>query len=450
MRILILNYEFPPIGAGGGKASQKIAETLVEMGHVVQVVTARPTQLYQFFGNLLLLSGVGFWVYLAYFKICCDEDISNHGFTILGTLLLLIGFILRNTALTWELTSPIRGLKPLEFINGVEVRRVPVSRKRHDVATIWEMATFVGSATWFCLNNIREFRPDVIHIFFAIPDGPIGWLLKRTHKMPYIISLRGADVPSDEVKRFAKAYKLLRPVVAGLFRDADAVVSVSNGLRSHALELAPDIPIEVVTNAIDLSRFTPPLQQVQREAIRIIYVGRLVASKSPETLIRAAALLKTMEVEPFQLQLIGEGEQRSRLEKMVLEHNLAREIIFSGWIGPPDLIDYYRQADIFITATIWEGMPNTVLEAMATGLPVVSTRAPGLDQLVVEGQNGYLVEAGDVQTMADRLRRLINNPYERGRMGRESRKIAEREFSWEYITAQYVDIYERVRRKCED
>jgi glycosyltransferase involved in cell wall biosynthesis len=95
-------------------------------------------------------------------------------------------------------------------------------------------------------------------------------------------------------------------------------------------------------------------------------------------------------------------------------------------------------------------MPNTVLEAMATGLPVVGTRAPGLDQLVSEGKNGYLVEPGDVQTLADRLQRLVNNAYERQRMGHESRRIAEREFSWEHISAQYVEVYERVRRKGGD
>ena len=446
MRILILNYEFPPIGAGGGKASQKIAETLVEMGHTVRVVTARPTQLYGLSGNLLLLAGVGFWIYLAYIKINFGKDLSDHGFTILGTLLLLIGFILRHTALTWELTSPVRGLKPLEFINGVEIRRVPVSRRRQDHATVWEMGTFVASAAWYCLRGVSEFKPEVVHVFFALPDGPLGWLLKRTHRLPYIISLRGADVPSDEVKRFATAYKILRPVVSGLLRDADAVVAVSNGLRAQAHQIGSDVPIEVITNAIDLSQFRPPLQRARRETTRLLYVGRLVASKSPEILIEALAILQRLAVEPFELELVGEGDRRSFLEKLVLDHNLTRQVIFAGWVEHADLLDHYQQADIFVTATTWEGMPNTVLEAMAAGLPIVGTCAPGLDQLVFEGRNGYLVPLGDAEALADRLRRLINNAYERRRMGRESRKTAERQFSWEYITAQYMDIYERVRR----
>jgi glycosyltransferase involved in cell wall biosynthesis len=151
-----------------------------------------------------------------------------------------------------------------------------------------------------------------------------------------------------------------------------------------------------------------------------------------------------MEVQPFVLEFTGEGTQRPLLEQMIIERNLSKQVTFSGWVGHPDLIEHYHRADIFVTATTWEGMPNTVIEAMACGLPVVGTQAPGMDQLVDEGKNGYLVPVKDAAALADRIRRLINNPYERRRMGRESRKIAERQFSWDFITKQYVEIYGRV------
>ena len=443
MNILIVNYEFPPIGAGGGKASQKIAEQLVETGHTVRVITSRPTQLYSIIGNLSLLAGIFFWIYLAYIKINFNKDISDHGFTLLGTLLLLIGFILRNTALTWELLNPIRGLKALEFINGVEIRRVPVARRRQDYSSILEMGTFVLSAMWYVVRTVHDFKPDVVHIFFAIPDGPIGWVLKRTHKLPYIISLRGADVPTDEVKRFALAYKFLRPAFNGLLKDADAVVSVSNGLRQHA-QMNVSVPIEVISNAIDLGVFAPALDKQETEMTRLLYVGRLVASKSPMTLIETIIHLKEMDTKPFVLELVGEGEQRSLLEQMVIENKLSRYVIFSGWVGHPDLIQYYQQADIFVTTTIWEGMPNTVLEAMACGLPIVGTQAHGMNQLVFDQRNGYLVPTYAPALLAKRLKHLINTPQERIRMGKESRKIVQSQFSWEFITAQYTQIYEKI------
>ncbi len=445
MRILIINYEFPPIGAGGGKASQKIAASLVDMGHTVRVITSRPTQLYTLWGNLLLLAGSAFWIYLLYAKFAFDEDISDHGFTILGTLLLLTGFILRHTGLTWELVNPIRGLKPLEFVEGVEVRRVPVLRQRQDYCSTFEMATFVASGTLHSLLQVSEFKPDVVHIFFGIPDGPIGWALKRAHGLPYLISLRGADVPSDEVQRFARHYQLLRPLVRGLWRDADAVVAVSNGLRDFAYQTTPDLPIEVIPNAIELSVFTPPLQRNGDAPTRLLFVGRFNAFKSVETLVEAAARLKEMGVTSFELQLVGEGSRRANVERLIIEKGLTRQVQLLGWVERDAIVERYRQADIFVTATTWEGMPNTVLEGMACGLPVVATRASGLDELVKEGVNGHLVDINDAGTLAKRIADLINNPNERRRMGKESRKIAEREFAWDYIAEQYVEIYERIR-----
>lgn len=444
MRILIVNYEFPPIGAGGGQASQKIAECLVEMGHTVRVVTSRPTQLYTLMGTVSLFLGMGFWVYLAYAKLTWGEDISDHGFTLLGTLLLLTGFILRATGLIWELVMPIRGLKRVEFIEGVEVHRVPVMRQRQDYCSTLEMATFLLSGAWYSLWQVRESRPDVVHIFFGIPDGPIGWLLKRVSGLPYIISLRGADVPSDEVKRFAKQYKVLRPFIRWLWHDADALVAVSNGLRCYAKETAPDLPIQVIPNAIDLSTFTPALQRESDGLVRLLYVGRFNTFKNVETLVEAAGKLSQMEVGEFELRLVGEGERRPILERLVSELGLTRQVQFVGWVPRQQVADQYRSADIFATATTWEGMPNTVLEAMACGLPVVGTQASGLQELVRQGVNGYLVPMKNPDALAEALARLIDNGYERRRMGRESRKLAEREFAWEYIAEQYVEVYRKV------
>jgi glycosyltransferase involved in cell wall biosynthesis len=444
MRILIINYEFPPIGAGGGKASQKIAGCLVEMGHTVRVITSRPTQLYTFFGNICLLLGFGFWIYLIYAKFAYSEDLSDHGFTLLGSLLLLTGFILRSTGLIWELTNPIRGLKAMEFIDGVEVQRIPVLRQRQEYCSTFEMATFVLSGLWHSFFQAPKFKPDVVHIFFGIPDGPLGWALKRAYGLPYLISLRGADVPSDEVKRFTKHYQLLRPFIRWLWRDADAVVAVSNGLREYASETMPDLPIEVIPNAIELSLFTPPRQRNHEGPVRLIFVGRLNAFKNVEMLLEVAGHLKERGVDNFELQLIGEGEQRANLERLAVEKALTRQVRFLGWVDRPALVEFYRQADLFVTATTWEGMPNTVLEGMACGLPVVGTRASGLAELVREGVNGYLVDIHDSATLVDRLADLIDNPHERRRMGKESRKIAEQEFAWDYIAEQYVEIYQRI------
>lgn len=446
MHILIVNYEFPPIGAGGGRASQKIAEHLAEMGHVVRVLTSRPVQWYQPVGNLLILVGLGFWVYLAYWKVMVNIDISDHGFTLLGTLLLLAGIQFRVMGMMWELIIPFRGLKPLEFIEGVEIRRVPVLRQRQEYCSTFEMFTFLVSGAASSLGLVREFRPDVVHIFFGVPCGPIGWLLKRVYGLPYVISMRGADVPSDRVKRFSREYRLIRPLVRALWRDADALVSVSNGLRDYALQTDPEAKIEIIPNAIDLGVFRPATHADESEGkpVRLLFVGRLIAFKNIETLLQTVRLLADMEVGPFTLELVGEGEKRPELERMVIDLGISRLVRFSGWVSHPAIVERYQQADIFVTPTTWEGMPNTVLEAMACGKPIVATEASGLHELVRDGVNGYLVPIKDPQALAEALARLIDNGYERRRMGKASRKIAEQEFTWEQIAAGYVEVYRRV------
>ena len=205
-----------------------------------------------------------------------------------------------------------------------------------------------------------------------------------------------------------------------------------------------DLPIQVIPNAIDLSAFTPPLQRETEGPVRLLYVGRFNTFKSVETLVTAVGKLSHMDVGDFELNLVGEGEQRPALERMVSELSLTRRVHFVGWVARDCIADYYRRADIFVTATTWEGMPNTVLEAMACGLPIVGTQASGLRDLVRDDINGYLVPIKDPDALAEALARLVDNGYERRRMGRESRKLAEREFAWEYIAEQYTRVYEQV------
>ncbi|MCJ7738994.1 MAG: hypothetical protein MUQ10_17050, partial [Anaerolineae bacterium] len=213
MRILIVNYEFPPLGAGGGKASSRIAQELVSMGYRVRVLTARPVEPYSWVGSILILASLGIGSWLAYEEITVDIDIGGEGFTTIAVLFLLSGLILRAMGLMWGLLIPFKGLPDREFVDGVEVRRIPALRQRRESSTILEMFTFLLSGTFYGLRHAATFRPDIVHVFFGIPCGPIGWVIKRIHHIPYILSLRGADVPSDEVQRFKRLYPALKPLI---------------------------------------------------------------------------------------------------------------------------------------------------------------------------------------------------------------------------------------------
>ena len=449
MRVLIINYEFPPIGAGGGKASSSIARQLVRMGHIVRVITARPIQVYGLIGTLMAMAGLMLGAYLAYQELTVNIDIGGEGLTQVAVLLFLSGLILRVMGTTWQLFVPFQGVAGREFVDGVEVRRVPALRSRVDSCSMLEMFSFMISGTLFGLRHAASFRPDIVHVFFGIPCGPIGWLIKRVQRSPYIISLRGADVPSDEVKRFRRVYPLLGPFIRALWRDADALVAVSNGLREIALQ-THELPIQVITNAVDLTQFVPRNRWGESavcettSVTRLIFVGRLIGFKNLETVIEALRLMKQQTHTPFAFDVVGDGVLRLPLEQQVVEAGLASSVRFHSWVDRSRVLQYYQNADVFVTASTWEGMPNTVLEAMACGLPIVATDVSGSQDLVQNGKNGCLVPVGDPQALAAAIQFLVDNPLERRRMGDQSRRIVAQYFSWEHIAAEYAEVYQRV------
>jgi glycosyltransferase involved in cell wall biosynthesis len=448
VRVLIINYEFPPIGAGGGKASYSIAKELVAMGHRVRVLTAQPLEPYSLAGSALMLMGLVIASWLGYREITVDIDIGGEGFTTIAVLFFLSGLILRAMGFMWGLLIPFKGLPRKELLDGIEVRRVPALRQRRESCSLTEMLSFLISGALFGLRHAATFRPDIVHVFFGIPCGPIGWVIKRFQRVPYIISLRGADVPSSEVERFRRIYPLLKPALRRLWRDADAVVAVSNGLRNAALETS-DIDMTVIPNAIDLSQFIPgEIWEVRGEAerveggLRLLFVGRLTKAKNARTLLDAVAIAASRTNTPIMLRIVGDGAERVALEEQAVSLGLAARVQFSGWVDRAEIAAVYRNADVFVTASYWEGMPNTMLEAMACALPIVASDVQGHDELVRPGINGYLVPPGDPDRLAQAILLLADDRPERRRMGRESRRIAGEVFDWESIAMAYVRVYE--------
>jgi glycosyltransferase involved in cell wall biosynthesis len=402
---------------------------------------------YSWLGSVFILISLGIGSWLAYEEITVNIDIGGEGFTTIAVLLFLSGLILRAMGLMWGLLIPFKGLPGREFIDGVEVRRVPALRQRKESSSILEMLSFLTTGALYGIRHATTFQPDIVHIFFGIPCGPIGWLIKRLRHTPYIISLRGADVPSDEVERFKRLYPLLRPFLRFMWRDADAMVAVSSGLRDIALE-TDDIPIQVIPNAIDLTRFTPMLSW-EREAendghVTLLFVGRLIKFKNLDTLLATVALLQEETKTPFRLEIVGDGVERPNLEEQVANMGLSSIVRFRGWVDREAIAPYYQTADIFVTASIWEGMPNTVLEAMACGLPIIASNVQGCEDLVQHGKNGYLVPVKNAPAMAEAVLQLIDNEFERRRMGRQSRKIVERTFAWDQIASEYLATYRDV------
>lgn len=201
--------------------------------------------------------------------------------------------------------------------------------------------------------------------------------------------------------------------------------------------------ISRICNGVDTGRFRPA-QPPEAEFV-IGTVGRLQAVKNQALLLEAFARLladRPAERARLRLALIGDGPERGRLERMAVEAGMADRVDFAGWND--DVAASLASLSVFVLPSLNEGISNTVLEAMACGLPVVATAVGGTPELVSNGETGFLVDSGDVAGMAGRLAAYLDSPGLRQRHGTAARGRACHEFSIERMVADYDTLYRRL------
>ena len=371
MRLLLVNYEYPPLGGGAGNATAHLAKELARLG--IDVIV---------------------------------------------------------------LTSAFRGLRRAEQSDGFSILRVPVIRRRMDRCTPLEMLTFLASAVGVALGLARRWRPDAVITFFGIPSGPVGLALKLVYGIPYLVSLRGGDVPGFQPYDLSLYHTLTRPVIHWVWRQACGVVANSSGLGTLAQSSAPDVRVEVIPNGVDAGHFCPGLNPpLPGRATRLLFVARLVYQKGLDVLLQAMAQTPNVA-----LEVIGDGEARVELEKLAVSLGLSQRIHFDGWRSRPELPDCYRAADVFVLPSRHEGMPNAILEAMACGLPVIATRISGNEELVRDGETGLLIPPDEPIALAAALSALAADDQLRRHMGRAGRALVESRYTWRRAAEAYLDL----------
>ena len=375
MNILMLNYEFPPIGGGAANAHLCL--------------------LRQYAGNDDL-------------RVDVLTSASKPGFV--------------TEKLAGNITIYKVGIhkKHLHFWRKVEVIEWLIRAKSH------------------YHRLLRENNYDLVHAFFGFPTG---WLCYRTAgKLPYIISLRGSDVPGKHA-RLQLEYKILGPVFGAIWKKAAALVACSEGLKNRALRFLPSVSIGVIPNGVDLKRFCPAQTGDRPDVLRLLTVGRLSVTKRIEMLIDAVEILHNEDCK-LHLTVVGGGKMEQQLRGVVSGKGLGNVIDIAGRIEAENMPQVYRENDIFISATMQEGMSNAMLEAMASGLPIVTTRCEGVQELITD--NGVIVERANAEEIVRAIRSLADNPQARREMAVAARSRAE-QYTWSRTAEEYLVLYERLK-----
>ncbi|RPJ81138.1 MAG: glycosyltransferase family 4 protein [Acidobacteria bacterium] len=322
-----------------------------------------------------------------------------------------------------------------EFAPNCRIHYLPIRKSHLQYWSTRELVAYGVAAIGHMKRLMRDGnRFDVCHAFFTVPSGAAAMLYRK--RMPYIVSLRGSDVPGFS-GRFLWLYRSIGPLFKAIWQRADAVVANSESLAQLARQTAGEIEIGVIPNGVDVERFSPGERRERGRTILV--VARLVPRKDIETAIRAAALLKG-EFGGVKLMVVGDGPQAGELQNLSQSLALDGTVEFSRYVPRERIGDVYRRADVFMMTSKREGMSNTVLEAIASGLPLVVSREAlaGID--VPEAQ---VVPVGDAEGAAAAAARWFRDEGAR-RQAAEASRAASMNYTWGRMAERYYELYCKV------
>jgi len=314
------------------------------------------------------------------------------------------------------LLSPDRYIKTFLF-----------SYKNRDAGTFWHFKESV-----IYVEIIRKVKPGHIHSHYAGSSATgFAMLVSMLTGIPFTFTAHGwYDIfnspPSDFNLRAEKA---------------KAVVTVSNFNRSyiHRHFHIPLSRIQVIHCGIDLSFFNP--NATNRKENTILSVARLHPVKGLEYLLKACSILKEKEYS-FKCIIVGEGPERGKLESLISELQLCDYVELVGNKTQDKVLEYYRQAKVFVLPSVYEAMGVAIMEAMACKVPVVATRIWGVPELVNHGENGFLAPPKDPQQLAEAIETLLMNSDLRCRFGKQGRLKVEREFNLRVQAERLLRLWE--------
>lgn len=225
------------------------------------------------------------------------------------------------------------------------------------------------------------------------------------------------------------------------YQKADAVITTSE-VNKEILVNEYSINeklIKVIPHGVDISHFNKTRQKADSKII--LYVGILSKRKGVKYLIKAMDIVRKRTID-IKLIIVGDGAERKYLKSLVKRLNLQKFVEFTGFVNEEKLIDYYRDADIFVFPSLKEGFGQVLVEAMACGIPVISTNTSAIPEVV--GNAGILVKPRNSKALAEAIIKLIEDKDLRDELCRIGRKRVEENFTWDKIAEKMLKIYEEV------
>lgn len=297
-----------------------------------------------------------------------------------------------------------------------------------------------GKFDWSVVSTIRDCikarKIDLIHTH-GYKSNVYGYIAARPLGIPLIATCHNWPGKTVPLRLY---YRLDQVVLRRFDRVAAVSERVEQSLRRAGIPAGKTCVIE---NGIDVSGFANSESSRGRDPehsfrMRVGVVGRLASEKGIGILLRAAReILKSCPETEF--VLVGDGPERENLESLARELGIDKEVVFAGFRS--DMPGVYASLHVFVLASLNEGMPMALLEAMAAGKPIVATRVGAIPRLVIPEQTGLLVEPGDVTALQGAILRLLRDPDFRWKLGCAGRRFITEHFSADAMAHRYLSLY---------
>lgn len=375
MKILVINYEFPPVGGGGGRVAEDVCRALCQRGHHVRVQTAH-----------------------------------------------------------------IKGLPKVEERDGYCIYRSLSLRRRADRCTVPEMAAFLATNYLPALRHAMTWKPDVMHVHFAVPTGVLGWLVSRATDIPYVLTAHLGDVPGGVPEQTDRLFRWLKPLTVPIWHGAAAVTAVSEYIRQLALA-SYSVTVTTIPNGMDLSQCQPsPI--TPHTPKRLMFAGRFNPQKNVLFLVEVLEQVADLD---WEMNMLGDGPLMEAVRVRIQDMQLAERVRLHGWVTPETVEDVMSQSDLLLLPSLSEGMPVVGVRALGHGLAILGSDIGGILDVVRHGRNGLLCPVNDMEAFVQALREMLTSDGRLQAMKQASRTLAG-EFDLQRIARKYEQIFEAVAR----
>jgi len=271
-------------------------------------------------------------------------------------------------------------------------------------------------ARWMSARGLTH-----LHVHFATAAANIALILKQISPAGVSMTIHGPDEFYD-----VPGQKLMEKIAA-----ADFFVCIGRFARSQMMKLSPADQwnkFEICPLGVDVANYNPAREHRRGEPFTILCVGRLTPAKGQRILIESCAVLRDWGRD-FRLVIVGAGPDEGSLRASVAQLRLEQQVVFTGALNQDAVRARYRDSDVFALPSFAEGIPVVLMEAMASGLPCVTTRITGIPELIRDGIDGLLVTPSDSQELADTLAMLMDDLELRRELGEAGRARVGEEYN---------------------